>query len=66
MNNVKMKYWDENEENQLIDEINKLIDINNIISNHDRKITGITMRIEKIINDPDKSQKVKNLNHSRR
>ena len=62
MNNLKVKYWNIQEEEQLIDEINQLLDINKILENHNRKITGITMRIEKIINDPEKSSKIKNKN----
>lgn len=54
----KFKLWDKDEEEQLINEINTLTDIDKIIKNHDRKITGITMRIEKIINDPEKSKKI--------
>ena len=37
----KIKYWDANEENDLINEINNLVDINQILQNHDRKIKGI-------------------------
>ena len=57
-----IKYWTDSEEGQLIDEINKLIDIDCILQNHNRKITGILMRIEKILNDPIKSIKIYNKN----
>jgi len=57
----KIKYWNLEEENQLINEINNLENINNILKNHDRKITGIIMRIEKIINDPTKSKNLINI-----
>ena len=59
----KIKYWSEEEENKLIDEINELKNINDIIKNHDRKMTGITMRIEKIIENPEKSKKITNINN---
>lgn len=63
MNNTnKIKYWDKDEENRLVEEINNLVDIDKIIKNHDRKITGITMRIEKILKDPNFSDKIKNKN----
>jgi hypothetical protein len=61
-NSNKIKYWEINEENKLVDEINNLVDINQIIKNHDRKITGIMMRIEKILTDPKFSDKIKNKN----
>ena len=61
-NNLSIKYWNEDEELQLIDEINKLTDINEILQNHNRKITGILMRIEKILNDPIKLVKIYNKN----
>ncbi len=57
-NNMCIKYWNDSEELQLIDEINNLTDINIILNNHDRKITGISMRIEKILNDPIKLAKI--------
>jgi hypothetical protein len=59
-NNSNIKYWNDNEETQLINEINDLMDINNILKNHNRKITGILIRIEKILNDPIKSIKIFN------
>lgn len=61
-NNLNIKYWNDEEESQLIDEINKLTDINEILKNHNRKITGILMRIEKILNDPIKLVKIFNKN----
>jgi hypothetical protein len=61
-NNSIIKYWNDNEETQLIDEINKLMDIDEILNNHNRKITGILIRIEKILNDPIKSTKIFNKN----
>lgn len=61
-NNLSIKYWSDGEELQLIDEINKLTDINVILQNHNRKITGILMRIEKILNDPIKLVKIFNKN----
>lgn len=60
--NNKIKYWNYDEESQLIDEINNLTDINQILTNHDRKITGITMRIEKLLNDPKFNDKIINKN----
>jgi hypothetical protein len=63
MNNLnKIKYWNIEEENKLIEEINNLVDIDDIIKNHDRKITGITMRIEKILNNSNFNDKIKNKN----
>lgn len=63
MNNIiKTKYWNYDEENKLINEINNLVDINIILQNHDRRITGIIMRIEKILNDPKFADKIKNKN----
>jgi hypothetical protein len=59
-NNSNIKYWLEEEETQLINEINNLTDINDILNNHNRKITGIIIRIEKILNDPIKSIKILN------
>lgn len=56
-NSNKIQYWDLDEEHKLINEINNLTDINKILENHNRKLTGITMRIEKIINDPEKKKK---------
>ena len=61
-NSNKIKYWEINEENKLVDEINNLVEIDQIIKNHDRKITGIMMRIEKILTDPKFSDKIKNKN----
>lgn len=61
-NNLSIKYWNDEEESQLIDEINKLTDVNEILKNHNRKITGILMRIEKILNDPIKLVKIFNKN----
>lgn len=61
-NNSSIKYWNDEEESQLINEINKLTDIDDILKNHNRKITGILMRIEKIINDPVKYKDVLNRN----
>jgi hypothetical protein len=61
-NSNKIKYWDLEEENKLIDEINNLVDIDKILKNHDRKLTGIIMRIEKILNEPTFSDKIKNKN----
>ena len=58
--NKDIKYWNDEEETQLINEINKLTDINEILQNHNRKITGISIRIEKILNDPIKSIKIFN------
>jgi len=60
--NLDIKYWSDDEELQLIDEINKLTDIKEILQNHDRKITGILVRIEKILNDPVKLVKIFNKN----
>lgn len=57
----KIKYWDANEENDLINEINNLVSIEQILLNHDRKIKGITMRIEKLINNPEQSKKIKDI-----
>ena len=63
MNNLnKIKYWNIEEENKLIEEINNLVDIDDIIKNHDRKITGITMRIEKILNNSNFNDKIQNKN----
>ena len=59
-NNSNIKYWLDEEETQLINEINNLTDINEILNNHNRKITGIIIRIEKILNDPIKSIKIFN------
>lgn len=58
--NKNIKYWNDNEETKLIDEINKLTDIDEILINHNRKIAGILIRIEKILNDPVKSIKIFN------
>lgn len=62
MNNNGIKFWTDNEEMQLVEEINNMIEIDTILKNHNRKITGILMRIEKIINDPIKSVKIFNKN----
>ena len=56
----KIKYWNVEEENKLINEINNLTDIDEILKNHDRKLTGIIMRIEKIMNNPEQSKKITN------
>ena len=61
-NSSSIKYWNDEEETQLIDEINNLTNIDEILKNHNRKITGIMIRIEKIINDPIKSVKIFNKN----
>jgi len=53
----KIKYWNLEEENQLINKINNLENINNILKNHDRKITDIIMRIEKLLMIPQ-NQKI--------
>lgn len=58
----KIKYWNFEEEILLVNEINELVDIEKIIKNHDRKITGIVMRIEKILNDSNFYDKIKNKN----
>jgi hypothetical protein len=55
-----VKYWNDEEEIQLINEINQLTNIDDILKNHNRKITGILMRIEKIFIDPIKSIKIIN------
>lgn len=57
----KIKYWNACEENDLVNEINNLVSIEQILKNHDRKIRGITMRIEKLINDPEQSKKINNI-----
>ena len=57
MNNVG-KNWDETEEDKLIEEINKLININKICEKHQRHSGGIKARIRKILDDPVKSQKI--------
>lgn len=61
-NNSTIKYWNDDEETKLINEINNLTDINEILENHNRKITGILIRIEKLLNDPIKSVKIFNKN----
>lgn len=61
MNNVG-KNWDETEENKLIESINKLVHINKIAEKHQRQIGGVRARIKKIIDDPNKSSKIKNIN----
>ncbi len=57
MDNVG-KSWDNIEEEQLVKEINKLIDIDKICNNHKRQIGGIRARIKKIIEDPNLSDKL--------
>lgn len=58
--NLTIKYWNIDEEIQLIDEINELASIDEILQNHNRKTAGILARIEKILNDPIKSVKIFN------
>jgi len=57
-NNSSINYWNDMEETQLINEINNLLDINEILKNHNRKMTGILIRIQKILNDPIKSNDI--------
>jgi hypothetical protein len=57
MNNVG-KNWDDDEEEKLIKEINKQININIICEKHQRHSGGIKARIRKILDDPLKSNKI--------
>jgi hypothetical protein len=60
MNNVG-KNWDETEEDKLIEEINKLININKICEKHQRQVGGVKARIKKLLDDPVKSNKLTNI-----
>ena len=60
MNNVG-KNWDETEEDKLIEEINKLININKICEKHQRHSGGVKARIKKLLDDPIKSNKLTNI-----
>jgi len=55
-----MKIWNIEEEQQLIEEINKLLNINKICENHKRTIGGIKARLKKIIDGKNKD-KIKNI-----
>ena len=57
MDNVG-KNWDNIEEEQLVKEINKLVDMDKICSIHKRHIGGIRARIKKIIEDPNTNDKL--------
>lgn len=57
MNNVG-KNWDDKEEDMLIKELNKQINLKEICDKHERKSGGIIARIKKILDDPDKSNKL--------
>ena len=57
MNNVG-KNWDDEEEEKLIKEINKQINMNSICEKHQRHSGGIKARIRKILDDPVKSNKI--------
>jgi len=56
----KMKIWDSEEEDKLIDEINNLLDIKQIAENHKRTEGGIKARLKKII-DSNKKDKLKEM-----
>ncbi len=58
MDNVG-KNWDSSEEEKLINQINKLEEMDKICQIHKRQIGGIRARIKKIIDDPFKSNKIK-------
>jgi hypothetical protein len=60
MNNVG-KNWDETEEDKLIEEINKLVNINKICEKHQRQVGGVKARIKKLLDDPVKSNKLTNI-----
>lgn len=60
MNNVG-KNWDETEEDKLIEQINKLININKICEKHQRQAGGVKARIKKLLDDPVKSNKLTNI-----
>ncbi len=60
MNNVG-KNWDETEEDKLIEQINKLININKICEKHQRQVGGVRARIKKLLDDPIKSNKLENI-----
>lgn len=57
MNNVG-KNWDDKEEDMLIKELNKQTNLKEICDKHERKSGGIIARIKKILDDPDKSNKL--------
>jgi len=57
MNNVG-KNWDDKEEDMLIKELNKQINLKEICDKHERKSGGIIARIKKILDDPEKSNKL--------
>ena len=56
------KKWEVDEEKNLIDEINNLTEIDIIIDNHKRTITGIKSRIEKIFNNEKFNKELLNKN----
>ncbi len=57
MDNV-LKKWDKEEDDLLLNEINRLDDIIKICSVHKRKIGGIQARIKKLIEDEEYSKKI--------
>lgn len=57
MENV-CKKWDKEEDDQLLNEINRLDDITKICNVHKRKIGGIQARIKKLIEDKEYSKKL--------
>ena len=56
------KKWEIDEEKKLIDEINNLTEIDIIVDNHKRTITGIKSRIEKIFNNEKLNKELLNKN----
>lgn len=56
------KKWEIEEEKKLISEINDLLEIDIIIKNHKRSITGIKSRIEKIFSNNLLSKEIKDKN----
>jgi len=56
------KKWEIDEEKKLINEINNLTEIDIIIDNHKRTITGIKSRIEKIFNNEKLNKELLNKN----
>ncbi len=57
MNNV-CKLWDKEEDNNLLEEINKLYDIKKISEIHKRSEGGIRARIKKFIDNEEYSKKI--------
>lgn len=57
MNNIG-KNWDDNEEDKLIIELNKQNNLKDICDKHQRESGGIRARIKKILDDPNKSNRL--------